>query len=79
MDNKFNGWAISALIGLLVIIIQLLFPDTVPEAVLKILARDNSPFIGLDPILLAFLLIYVIGGWVSFFVGVIGWLVTFKR
>jgi len=78
MNNKFNGWAITAVIGLVVIIIQLLLPDIVPDAILKLLARDNSQFMGFNSVLQAFLLIYIIGGWVSLFVGVIGWAVTFK-
>jgi hypothetical protein len=79
MKSRFNGWAISALIGLVVIIFQLLFPDPVPNAILDLLAKDNSQFFGLNPVLQAFLIIYVIGGWASFFTGVIGWVVTFKN
>lgn len=70
---KFDGWAISAITGLILIILQLLTPDLVPTMILDALERDTSQFIGLSITLQAFLLIYIIGGWISFFVGVIGW------
>ena len=78
MNRYFNGWAISAIVGLIIIIIQLLLPDIVPDAILNLLNKEYYQFVGFNTMLQAFLLIYIMGGWVSFFVGLIGWAVNLK-
>ena len=73
---KLNGWFWIAILGLVIIIFQLLFPDPVPAAIMKLLSRDNSAFIGLDAVLQAFLILWVVGGFVCFLTGAVGFFIS---
>ena len=76
---KLNGWIWTSILGLLVIIFQILMPDLVPDAILKLLSQDTSQFIGLNPVLQAFLIIWIIGGYVLLITGIVGAVISHKR
>lgn len=65
--------------GLIIIIWQFVFPDPMPELIIKQLERDNSSFVGLDFVMEAFLLLYIISGFVSFIIGIVTMFFTYRR
>ena len=75
-----KGWIGLTIGGFLIIILQLLFPDLVTSSIIKLLSDDTtSRFIGLKPTLEAFLILWIIGGYVSFLTGIVGTFVSFRR
>ena len=76
---KLNGWIWASIVGLLIIIFQILFPDPVPDAINKLLSQDNSGFIGFEAALKAFLLLYLVGGYAFFLGGIVGAVISHRR
>jgi hypothetical protein len=74
-----RGWIWTAVVGLLIIILQLIFPDPVPDAVNNLLSRDNSAFIGFDLVLRAFLFLYCVVGYVTLLIGIVGTFISYRR
>ena len=74
-----TGWIIASIFGLFIIIFQLLMPDLVTGAVLDILSDNTtSHFIGLRPALQAFLILWIIGGYVLFIGGIVGTFISYR-
>ena len=68
-----------SVVGLIILVYQFVFPDPIPDLVIKLIERDNSMFIGLDFVLKAFLLLYMISGIASLFTGIVTALFIYKR
>ena len=79
MDRKTKAWLSVSLFGLLIVAVQLLLPDPVPDAINKLLAKNYSHFVGLEFTLKAFLFLWVIGGYVVFLGGVVGAFLSYRR
>ena len=65
--------------GLIIIIYQFVFPDPIPELIMKLIERDNSNFVGLDFVLKAFFLLYMISGMASLFIGIVTAFFAYRR
>jgi hypothetical protein len=68
-----------AIFGVLIIIIQLLFPDPVPAAINNMLSQDTSQFIGFTFVLKAFLFLWVIIGYVLLIGGIVTMVISNRR
>ena len=71
-------WAIIAVLGLLIIIIQLMMPDLVPPYI-EDLIINNSRYAGVVPLLKAFLYFWLFGSYVMFVGGIVAAFVSYGR
>ena len=62
------SWAIISAIGFIDIMLQALMPDLVPEAI-TIAFVSNPQIVGVNPLLQATLVLYIIGGYILFLGG----------
>lgn len=70
----------SALCGVIVIIIQILLPDLVPDALINILSDNASAnFTGVRPILKATLALWYIGGFALLLAGITATFIGYRR
>ena len=75
-----KGWICTGIAGILIIGIQLLIPDLVPDAINKILSDNTSTqFIGVSPVTKATLAIWNICGFALFIAGVFGTFISYRR
>jgi hypothetical protein len=74
-----KGGISVSIVGLLVIILQLLLPDPVPEAINRLLSRDLSHFVGLEFVLKAFLFLWVVVGYILLVAGIVGTFFSYRR
>lgn len=65
--------------GLALIIIQLILPDLVPDAIKNLLSQDISQFLGFAFVLKAFLFLWVISGYVLLLIGIVATVISFRR
>ena len=74
------AWIAVSIAGLLIIIFQLLMPDLVTGSILDILSDNTtSQFKGVQPVLQAFLIFWIISGYVLLFAGIVGAVITYRR
>ncbi len=68
-----NGWFLSAIGGLIIVLLQFIFPDIVPDILKELIdSPDSANFIGLVPFLKIILFVYYISGFTTTIVGIIG-------
>ena len=80
LPSKTIGWAIVAIVGLLLFIFQLLTPDLVPNAINSILSDNTSiKFVGIKPLLHLTLIVYQVFGFALFFSGTILSFISYNR
>ena len=77
-DKKMIGWIIIAALGMVIVAIQALMPDLVPD-VLNGLISQNSQYVGVEPFLKATLLLWMIGGYALFLGGIVGTIISYNR
>ncbi len=65
--DTWAGWALVALLGFVDIILQILIPDLVPD-VINNLITSSSNYAGVKPVFEAFLFLYIVGGYILFWV-----------
>jgi hypothetical protein len=75
-----KGWISTAIIGLIIIILQLMFPDPVPDYLNSLLALKHIPSsTGLEPAIKVALFLYTISGIATFITGIVGSIIAFRR
>ena len=53
-------WAKLLITGLIIFVVPLLIPDFVPDVVSKLLSRDTSQFVGVEPSVKALIFIWLV-------------------
>jgi hypothetical protein len=69
--NKYMAtinWIVISAIGFIDIMLQALMPDLVPEAITMVFV-NNPQIVGVNPLLQATLILYIIGGYILFLGG----------
>lgn len=77
--RKYAASIVWSVIGVIILIWQFVFPDPIPELIIKLIERDNSAFVGLDITLKIFLLLYTVSGMASLLIGIVTAFITHKR
>ena len=77
--NKISKWVFAPIFGLIWILLQLEFPDPVPEFINNLITMDNFHYTGLNIALNIVLIIYVLGGWVLLIGGIIVTAMSYSR
>ena len=72
-----NKWAIITLVGFVDLIMQFFVPDIVPEAIER--ATANSSHTGVSIVGEAALIVYIYGGYIMFFGGIVRLLIFFFK